>query len=274
MARPIWKGHISFGLVSIPVTLFSAEERSELHFHLVDSRNNARVRYERINEATGEEVPWNAVAKAYEYDDNNFVLLKDEDFKKADVKVTNSIDITDFIDRKNLDCMYFDKPYVLVPEKKSEKGYVLLREILERTNKVGIALVVIRTRQYVSALMPRENALVLNLLRYEQEMRKLSDFDLPTGKIEKFRISKKEIEMAEKFVESLTAQWEPAKYKDEYRSTLLKWIKEKIKSGDTEHKTEKEEEEKPMDTSKVDIVELLRKSMRHQKDHHLAGSRN
>jgi DNA end-binding protein Ku len=115
MVRPLWKGHISFGLVQVPVSLYSAETRSELHFHMVDSRNSARIRYERVNEVTGEEVPWNAVAKAYEYDGGKMVLLNDEDFRRADVKATRSIELDGFVDRKSLDCLFFDKPYVLVP---------------------------------------------------------------------------------------------------------------------------------------------------------------
>jgi DNA end-binding protein Ku len=260
MARPIWKGHISFGLVNIPVTLFSAENRSELHFHMVDSRNNARVRFERINEVTGEEVPWNKVVKGYEYEDHKLVLLKEEDFKKADIKATQAIDLEHFVDREALDYIFFDKPYVLVPGKNAEKGYVLLRETLEKTKKIGIARVVIRTREYVAALMPRDNALMLCLLRYQGELRKLSDFDLPRGTAGK-HISAKEIEMASQFVESLTAKWTPEKYKDKYRDNLMKWIQRKIKAGGNAETPEPEEEE-PKDNDTIDIMELLRKSMK------------
>lgn len=265
MARPIWKGHISFGLINIPITLYSAENRSDLHFHLVDSRNNARVRYERINEATGEEVPWNSVVKAYEYDDGNFVLLKDEDFKRADVRATQSVDIEDFVDRDAVDCIYFEKPYILVPGKKAEKGYVLLRETLKRTNKIGIARVVIRERQYIAALMPRENALFLNLLRYNQELRDPSEFDIPAGSLEKHNLSRKEIEMAEKFIDAMTADWAPEKYKDEYRESLLKWIQQKIRAGQKAAAPEEEELE-PTDTESADIMELLRKSLKQRAD--------
>lgn len=266
MARSIWKGHISFGLINIPVVLYPAENRTELHFHMVDSRNKARVRYERINEVTGEEVPWNSVVKAYEYDDDKFILMKDEDFKKADLEAAQTVAIENFIDRESLDCMYFDKPYVLAPEKKAEKGYVLLREVLKKSNKVGIAKVVIRTRQYVAALLPRGNGLYLNLLRYHQEMRDPSEFGLPSGSLEKYNVAKKEIEMAQKFVDSMTADWDPKQYKDEYRDQLMKWINARIKAGGKELPAPKEE--RPAKHEAVDIMELLRRSIDESKSHH------
>lgn len=265
MSRPIWKGHISFGLVHIPVTLFSAEEKSELHFHMVDSRNNARVRYERINEVTGGEVPWDAVVKGYEYDDGKLVLLDDADFQRADVKATRSVDIEDFVSLKSIDPLYFERPYVLVPDKSAQKGYVLLRETLERTHMAGIARVVIRTREYVAALRPRGNALILHLLRYHPELKDLSEFNLPTGGLEKHDVSHKEVAMAEKFVESLTADWEPEKYKDTYRDTLMKWIQQKARSGG---KTAPPLPEEEPETKSVDIMDLLRRSMKHPSNGH------
>src|SRR3989339_1380560 len=179
MARPIWKGHITFGLVNIPVTLYSAEKRDELHFKLLDSRNKARVHYERVNEETGEEVPWSEVVKAFEYDKGNYVLVEEEDFKRAAPEATQAVEIQDFVDREDVDYVYYDKPYYLMPGKKGEKGYVLLREILRRTGKVGISKVVIRTRQYLDALLAEGDALVLELLRFDQEVRKPEEFDLP-----------------------------------------------------------------------------------------------
>jgi DNA end-binding protein Ku len=274
MTRPIWKGHISFGLVQIPVTLFSAENRTELHFHMVDSRNNARVRFERVNETTGEEVPWDAVVKGYEYSDGGLVLLSEEDFKKADVKATQSIDLEDFVDKKDVDCIYFDKPYVLAPGKKAEKGYVLLRETLKRAGKIGIARVVIRTREYVAALMPRGDALILNLLRYHPELRDLSEFDLPKGGTEKHGVSAKELAMAEKFVDSLSSPWEPEKYKDKYRDALLKWIRQKARAGGKAAPPEAEVQEEGPAAPPVDIMELLRRSMKGSSNgHHKPAAR-
>ncbi|MGZ3613323.1 MAG: non-homologous end joining protein Ku [Thermodesulfobacteriota bacterium] len=263
MARPIWKGHISFGLINIPVTLYSAEKRSDLNFHLIDSRNKAKVRYERINEATGEEVPWNRVVKGYEFDDKeNYVLLGEEDFKKADIKATQTVELKDFVTAEEMNCMYFDKPYYLIPDKKAEKGYVLLRETLKRTKTIGIARVVIRTREYIAALLATGQALVLNLLRYHQEIRKETDFDLPSEDIKKLHVSPREIEMAEKFVEMMTTSWKPEKYKDRYRERLIAWIEKKARTGKTKViEEEKEAPEPEVSTEAVDMIALLRKSL-------------
>lgn len=260
MPRPIWKGHISFGLINIPITLYSAERRSDLHFNLIDSRNNAKVRYERVNEVTGEEVPWNAIVKGYEYADDSYVLLTEDDFKKADVEAAQTVAIESFIPRSEMDCLYFDKPYILAPGKKAEKGYVLLRETMKRTHTVGLARVVIRTREYMAALMPRGDALFLDLLRYHQEIRDPGDFDLPGGDIKGYKIAAKEIEMAERFIGSMTAKWRPEKYHDTYRENLMKWIEKKAKAGKSEEIAELEppKEEAPAD---VNIMDLLQKSL-------------
>jgi DNA end-binding protein Ku len=143
--RPIWNGFISLGLINIPIELYSGEKKTDLSFKLIDSRDQAKIRYERINEETGEEVPWSEVAKAFEYDKNEYVIVGEEDFKKLAVKSSQTIDIEDFIIAKDLDCTYFEKPYYLVPGKRGEKGYVLFRETLRNTGTVAIAKVVIRT---------------------------------------------------------------------------------------------------------------------------------
>ena len=155
MSRPIWKGHVSFGLVNIPVVLHSAEKQFDLHFRLLDSRNHARVRYERINEETGEEVPWKDIVKGYEYDEDKMVVLDDKDFKQVAVEVNQSVEIEHFVDGEHIQFVYFDRPYYLVPDKKGEKGYVLLREVLRRNGKTGIAKVVIRkaSRKYFEAVL-------------------------------------------------------------------------------------------------------------------------
>jgi len=267
MSRPIWKGHISFGLINIPVTLYSAEQRSDLTFHLIDSKNKAKIRYERVNDATGEEVPWNRIVKGYEFDDSeNYVLLKEEDFKKADIKATQTVELEDFIPAGEMNCLYFDKPYYLVPDKKAEKGYVLLRETLKRTKRIGIARVVIRTREYIAALFPGERALILNLLRYDQEIRKESEFDFPSEGVKEFHVSPKEVEMAEKFIDAITTSWEPKKYKDRYRERLMAWIEKKAKSGGKVKVVEEEKEAEEAPTGTVDMIELLRQSLEQSGD--------
>jgi DNA end-binding protein Ku len=274
MARAIWKGHISFGLINIPVTLTSAEQKFDLSFRMIDSRNKAVVRYERINDVTGEEVPWNKVVKGYEYKKNNYVLLTDEDFKHADLKAFQSIEIEDFVDRDAVAFMYFEKPYYLAPQKKAEKGYVLLREVLRNSNKMGIAKVVIRTRQYICAIYPCCDVLVLNILRYNQALRGTSGLDLPGRNLKPYHVSPKEIEMAEKFIDSMTTTWNPSKYRDDYHDHLLKWIEKKAKAHG-EPIVEKEEPEEETDGNNVDMLELLKQSMKgggrdghHQNGHH------
>lgn len=264
MARPIWKGNITFGLVNVPVTLLSAEKRNELHFRLLDSRNKARVHYERVNEETGEEVPWSEVVKAFEYDKGNYVLLDEEDFKRAAPEATQSVEIQDFVDEDDLDYVYFETPYYLVPGKKGEKGYVLLREILRRTGKVGICKVVIRTRQYLAALIPQGDALVLDLLRFEQEIRKEDEFDFPKGDLKEYKISEREMEMAEKLVESMTAEWAPAKYHDEYQEALMRYVDEKVRAGG-EVRPEPAHEEKRTGAEVINLMDVLKKSLEQTK---------
>lgn len=232
MARPIWKGSISFGLVNIPVTLLGAEKSFDLHFHLLDARNHARVRYQRVNEATGEEVPWDQIVKAHETQDGELIVLTDEDFKRAAVEAVQTIEIQDFVELKRIPYTYYDKPYYLSPGKKGEKGYVLLRETLRRTGRVGIAKVVLRTKQYLAAVIAEGDALLLELLRFDQELRQPSEFEFPGADLERYKVSLREIEMAEHLVESMTADWKPEQYKDEYHDALIKWIETKAREGD------------------------------------------
>lgn len=262
MPRPVWKGSISFGLVNIPIILHPAEKSSELHFQMIDSRNNARVRYQRVNEVTGEEVPWSEIVKGYEYEDGSYVMLSDEDFKRADREATKTIEIEDFVELDAIDRTFFDKPYYLAPAKGGEKGYVLLREALRRSGRVGIARVVIRTREYLAALVPQGDALVLELLRYRQELRDPGELDIPRGDPKSYKISERELELAENLVDSMKSEWKPGKYHDEYRDTLMKWIEKKVREGKTEALAEEEKEEPAETGGKViDMMALLKKSL-------------
>jgi len=232
MARPIWKGQISFGLVNIPVVLYPAETPEELHFKLIDERTKSRVKYKRVSESTGEEVPWDHIVKAFGRDDGEFIILSDEDFTQADVEATQTVELLDFVEKDKIEYPYFEKPYYLAPVKKSEKGYALLRETLKRTGKAGIAKVVIRTKQYLAALLPQEQGIILNLLRYAYELRDIHALELPAEDIEALGISDKEIAMAMHLVESMSSEWEPGKYRDEYRDALLAWIERKAREGE------------------------------------------
>jgi DNA end-binding protein Ku len=259
MARPIWQGQIAFGLVNIPVALHSVESRSDISFHLVDSRNSARVRYERVNEETGEEVPWDKIVKAYEYDGGNYVMLTDEELERASVELTRTIEIEKFVELDQIDPLYFSKPYYLVPGKGGEKGYVLLREALADSGMAGIARVVIRTRQYLSAVVARGEALVLDLLRFDQELRKAADFDLPGRELRKYHVTQKEVDLAGRLVEGMADDWDPAEYRDEYREILMKIIEAKIENGDT---TEIETEEPPKERPTVNFMDALKRSLK------------
>lgn len=265
MQRPIWNGYISFGLVNIPVTLYSGEKKFDIQFKLLDSRDKSRIRYVRVNEQTGEEVRWEDIAKGYEYDEDNYVLVKEKDLKEIAGEHSKTIEIENFVNSNSLDCMVFDKPYYLVPDKKGEKGYVILRDTLAKNKKVGITKVIIHTREYLAALMPYENALILNLLHYPDEIRKPSEFDLPSDTLKSYKITSKELEIAKQLVDSMTTKWNPAAYHDEYRKALQKWIEDKIQH--TTHKKSKSKKETPVKSSNViNFVDLLKKSLNEKKN--------
>jgi DNA end-binding protein Ku len=264
--RPIWTGTISFGLLNIPVSLMAAERRTDLHFRMLDSRDNSPVRYERVNAETGDEVPWKEIVKAFEYDKGNYVVLEDEDFKKAAVEGREAVEIASFVDETEIDTRYFEKPYVLVPSKKAEKGYVLLRETLRDLGKVGIARVIIRTREYLCMVKPVEDALVLILLRFPQELVALEDYNLPEKGEGNYRIQKAERDMARQLIDSMSVKWKPADYKDEYRDRLTKVIEQRIKqTGKTtaidDTRLRDDEDEGDAATNVVDFTALLKKSL-------------
>jgi DNA end-binding protein Ku len=261
MARPIWKGQVSFGLVNVPITIYSAERRTDLSFHLVDSRNSARVRYERVNEETGKEVPWDAIVKGYEYDQGSYVILSDEELQRAAVEMTKTIEIEQFVELSDIDAIYFDRPYYVVPGKGGEKGYVLLREAMKQTGKVGIAKVVIRTRQYLSALKPEGHALLLNLLRFNQEIVPLDEFDIPGKSLKTYHVTQKEVDLAKQLIEGMTETWKPESYQDEYRDALMKLIEKKISTGKTAEILEGDETPEPQATETINFMDVLKKSL-------------
>jgi DNA end-binding protein Ku len=262
MAQAIWKGSLRFGLVNIPVAVYPAEERDELSFTLLDRRDFSPIGYQRINKSTGEEVAWDDIVKGYEYEDEEYVVLGDEDFKRANPEATQTVDIVGFVDVADIDPMYFDRPYYLAPTKGGEKGYAILREALAESGKAGIAKVVLRTREHLAAVIPGGRALVLELLRFDHELRAADGLDLPGQDLEKLKVSKREIEMAEKLIEGMVEQWDPSQYKDEYREDLMARIEEKIKKGETEEIPEPEEEAAEAGEPQViDIMDLLKRSL-------------
>jgi DNA end-binding protein Ku len=259
MPRATWEGQLSFGLISIPVALYSGEKSADLEFHLLDSRDQARVRYVRVNEDTGEEVPWNQIVRAYEYESGNYVMLEQEDFERAAVESTRRIDVYTFIDKEEIDPVYFEKPYIMVPRKGGEKAYVLLREALKGTGKIGIAKVVIRSRQYMLGLLPLGNAVLAERMRFPNDLRSLQEFGLPEGWLKEYGVSARELDSAEKLVKAMSADWEPDRYRDEYREALLDWIDKKVRTGETVPVPEEEAE--PEASRSEDLLMLLEQSL-------------
>jgi DNA end-binding protein Ku len=264
MPRPIWSGTLSFGLLNIPVSLMAGERRTDISFRMLDSRDNSPVRYERVNAESGEEVPWKDIVKAFEYSKGNYVVLEEEDLKRAAPEGREAVEMQAFVDEGAIDARYFEKPYVLVPGKKAEKGYVLLRETLKDLGRVGIGRVVIRTREYLCMVKPQDDALVLMLLRFPQELVDLDDYALPEGAASEYRISKPELEMARKLVESLSAEWNPDEYKDEFRARLKKVIDDRLKEKGATTRIDEDDGDEPGEgaaTNVVDFMSLLQQSL-------------
>lgn len=264
MPRSIWKGSIAFGLVNIPVSLTSAEVRPDIQLHMVDSRDHARIRYERVNADTGEEVPWDQMVRAYEHSDGEFVLLKDEELASLRPELTKSIEISRFVQLEEIDTILFDKPYFLEPEKRGRKAYALLREALRKSGRAGISRVVIRTREYLSAMFVRDDVLMLMLLRFPQEIRATTALELPDSKDEKLAPPKRELELAAKLIDEMSEKWDPEEFHDEYRKSLMNYIEEKIAKGsavDDVKSGTKPDRKATKDGNVVDLAAYLEQSL-------------
>ncbi len=258
MAGSMWKGSLSFGLVNIPVSVHGAEKSQELHFNLLDRRDKAPLHYQRINSKTGAEVPWEETVRGFEFEPDRYVVLSDEDLKSANPKSTQTIEIVDFVDLADIAPSYFDRPYFLAPERQGAKSYALLRETLRRTGKVGIAKVVLRTRQHLAAVVPVDDAIVLNLMRFADEMRDTADLDLPSGKQ---GVSAKELQMAERLVEAMVEPWDPARYRDDYRVDVKALIDRRVSAGELEAGKSVAPPRRPAGAKVVDLMALLKKSV-------------
>ena len=261
MARALWKGGISFGLVHVPVALYPASRSEGFSLDMLDKRDFSPIGYKRYNKNTGDEVARENIIKGYEYEKGEYVVVTEEDFKLANVKATQTVDIVAFVEAEAVAPYYFDTPYYLEPGKRGEKGYTLLREVLRRTGRVGIANVVIRSRQHLAAVVPLERVLVLNTLRYAHEIRPTAELALPdagTGEV-----NDKELAMAERLVDDMTEKWQPEQYKDTYYDDLMGRIEDKIKAGQTHLLTpeSKEAAEPRKGAEVIDLVSLLRRSL-------------
>jgi DNA end-binding protein Ku len=275
MPRGLWKGAISFGLVNVPVELFSAEKRSAgLDLAMLDKRDLAPVGYKRYNKSTGKDVAWADIVKGYEYEDGKYVVLSEEDFRRANVEASKTVEIVAFVDSELIPPLYFDTPYYLAPGKRGEKAYALLRDTLKKAGKAGIANVVIRTRQYLAAVIAQDEILLMNTLRYADELRDVSEIDLST--VKKQKVTAKELDLAMRLVKDMEEdEWKPEKYKDTYHEDLLERIHEKVKAGQTEEITAAEKEPRARGGAEVvDLMALLKKSVEKKpQKHHRARKR-
>ena len=255
MARAIWKGSISFGLVNIPIALYPATKRDELRFRLLRKSDLSPVNYKRVAERDGKEVPWAQIVKGYEYEKGKYIVLKDEDFQRVDLEATQTVDIQDFVDQEEIDPMFFYKPYYLEPQKGGDKAYALLRDALKDTNKVGVAKVVIKTRQYLAGVKPEDGALVLELMHFADELADPEKLHVP----KKMEVGKREMSMAKSLIDTMSSKWNPEKYKDDYREALMEVIEEKVEAGGKE--IEEKPRKAPKPTKVIDLVSVLQKSL-------------
>jgi len=221
----MWTGSISFGLVNIPVRLYSGTESKGLDLNMLHSKDGGRIRYARICRKDGKEVPWNEIVKGYEHQEGDFIVLTKEDFEKADKKETNALDIQQFVDREEIDIRYFEKPYYLEPDKKAAKAYALLHEALKESGKLALVKFVIRQREHLGVILPIGRGLVLNQMRFPEELRHGGDLSLPTGK----ETTKAEVEMGKELIKSQTKPFIPEDYHDTYTAKLEAIIEEKAK---------------------------------------------
>ena len=249
MARAIWSGTISFGLVSVPVRMFTATDSKELRFHFLDRRDLSPIGYEKVSKEAGKAVPPDEIVRGFEIEKGRYVPIDDEDLDRLDVELTHSIDICDFVDLDEIDPIYFRKAYHLLPQDGAEKPYRLLVRALDETGKVGIAKVVIRNKQHLAALRPYDDVLVLETMYYADEVRKPEAVDGDA------RLQKAEVEMAKSLVENLSAEFDPEKYDDTYRKELLELIRAKAKGKDLPEPTQDEGGEV------VDLMQALRESV-------------
>jgi DNA end-binding protein Ku len=263
MARSIWKGAISFGLVYIPVQMYSAAHSNALDLDLLDKRDFSPVGYQRINKKTGKVVEWGDIVKGYQYEKGKYVALSDEDFRRANMKATQTIEIARFVDSQAIPPEFYETPYYLEPAKGGAKVYALLRETMKRAGKAAVATFVMRGKQHLASVYPHGRVLVLGTLRFAEEIREPDELDLPSESEKAAGLSSKELAMAERLVAEMTDKWNPEEYEDTYRHDLMKRIEEKIRSHETHKLTPAERTREPRKSAQViDLMEVLRKSLK------------
>jgi len=263
MARALWKGAITFGLVNIPVELYPAEDRKSFSFAMLDKRDFSPVGYRRYSKSTGKEVQWSDIVKGYEYEKGQYVVLSDEDFRRANVKATQTIDIRAFVGADEIPVGFYETPYYLAPGPRGEKVYALLRETLKSTGRVAVAEVVIRTTQHLAAVVAGDRALMMVTLRYADELRQASQLELPPAGLKSAGVTQKEVDLAKRLVDDMTEAWDPAQFKDTYHKDLMARIEQKVKAGQTHEITRAEEGDTraPRAGNVVDLADLLKHSL-------------
>ncbi|TXD54943.1 Ku protein [Ralstonia sp. TCR112] len=262
MPRVIWKGAVSFGLVHIPVALYPATRSDDLDFDWLDRRTMDRVGYKRINKTTGKEVPREQIVRGYAYEKDRYVILTDEDIRAANPVSTQTVDLLTFVDAAEIPFLYLDTPYFLAPDRRGEKVYALLREALTRSQKIGVANVVLHTKQHLAALIPMGPVLVLHTLRWSNEVRDWSELDLPEEGTKAAKLTAKEIDMAEKLIDDMSGTWDPAEYHDTFRDDILTLVDRKVREGRTESVEPMEAENAaPRTGNVIDLTDLLRQSL-------------
>lgn len=265
MLRVIWKGAISFGLVHIPVALYPATRSDDLDFDWLDRRTMDRVGYKRINKATGKEVPREQIVRGYAYEKDRYVILTDEDIRAANPASTQTVDLLAFVDLTEIPFLYLDTPYYLAPDRHGEKVYALLREAMAQSQKIGVANVVLHTRQHLAALIPMGPVLVLHTLRWANEVRDWSELDLPAEGAKAAQPTPREIGMAQQLIEDMADAWDPAQYHDTFRDDILALVERKVREGRTESVEPVEPAAKagaaPRADNVIDLTDLLRRSL-------------
>lgn len=260
MPRALWKGAISFGLVHIPVALYPAARENRIDFDWLDKRDMKPVGYKRVNKATGKEVTKEDIVKGVEVEDGQYVVLDDEEIKAALPQTTQTVEILAFVEEGSIDAAFFDRPYVLAPTARGDKVYVLLREALRKSGRIAVARVVIQTKQHLAVLMPREDAMVLNTLRWADELRTLEDIELPAATA-KNKPSERELKMAQQLIDELSAKWDPAQYEDHFRHAIQQLLDAKRKQGDVKEVQPLEHVPEGGGAEVIDLAELLKRSL-------------
>lgn len=260
MPRTIWKGAVSFGLVHIPVALVPATTRQGIDFDWLDKRSMDRVGYKRINKTTGEDIDSENIVKGVEYEKGHYVVISDDEIKGAHPKATQTVDIVAFVDAKDISFLYIDTPYYLTPDRRGEKVYALLRETLIQTGKVGIANVVLRNKQHLAVLMPLGKALVMNTLRWADEVRGVEYLELKDEALDP-DLAERELDMAKRLVEDMTEKWKPEQYKDTFQDQIMALVEKKAREGKLEAVGGPEEAVDRRSADVIDLTELLKRSL-------------